>query len=146
VKFVQDTENSSATSIVFHPDPSGTCSVVLDGTQAGCTYHETSTSCTLITDRSGLVVNVDASTDPVTYTYNATVGANVTLHTTLTCPGSPPVEFDTQTIENLMTAPAEVGFKVAADGKTLQDTYTVDSTPVKNVWTWDLTLDIPQPP
>jgi hypothetical protein len=45
-----------------------------------------------------------------------------------------------------MTAPAEEGFKVAADGKTLNDTSTIDSTPVKNTWMWDLTLDIPPPP
>ncbi|MGZ6162026.1 MAG: Ig-like domain-containing protein [Myxococcaceae bacterium] len=146
VKFVQDATSSSGSQIVFRPDPSSTCSVVIDGTQGGCTVHATSTMCSFITDRSALAVNIDSSTDPPTYTYDAMVGANVTLHESIDCPGGPDTQFDVPTIESLMMAPATEHFTVDADGKTLRNNYTVGMAPLTETWTWDLTLDIPAPP
>jgi hypothetical protein len=146
VKFVQDETSSSGSQIVFRPDSSSTCSVVIDGSQGGCTVHATSTLCNFITDRSALAVSIDSSTDPPTYTYNAMVGANVTLHESIRCPGGPNTDFDTPTIESLMMAPGTEGFTVDADGKTLRNSYTVGMAPLTETWTWDLTLDIPAPP
>ena len=144
VKFVQDEASSSGSQIVFRPDPSSTCSVVIDGTQGGCAVHATSTMCTFITDRSALAVSIDSSTDPPTYMYNAMVGANVTLHESINCPGGPNSEFDVTTIESLMMAPATEHFTVDADGKTLRNSYAVGMAPLTETWTWDLTLD-PRP-
>ena len=144
VHFTQDPASGGGTTIVFHPE--GTCSLVLTGTAGGCTYDATSTFCAIDTDRSGLAVVIDSTTDPPTYRYNALVGANVTLHETIICPESAPIVVDVPTTESLMMAPQSENFTVASDGRTLQNSYTQGGGGITHTWTWDLALDIPPSP
>jgi hypothetical protein len=141
--FNVDSDASTPGAIVFRPE--GTCGMTLTASAGGCTTTATSTTCTIATDRSGLIVTPDDTVDPPVFRYNATVGAEVTLHETIECPTGT-TTFDVPVVESLMMIPPEENREVGPGGK-VQGTRTQTGGPFTDTWTWDLTLELPnQPP
>jgi hypothetical protein len=128
--------------------PKGTCTMSYSGSGGNCTRNATFRNCEFDQDYSSLTLDIDNSTDPPTYTYHGEINANVTVHVTETC-GSTTQEYDETTFERLLYIPQEDARQIAADGSvtgTRTDVQTPQGGTITDTWTWDLKLEVPQPP
>jgi hypothetical protein len=142
-------EEQIAIPVQAHFVPKGTCTMSYHGSGGGCSKVATFKSCDLPPDDSGsLTLNIDNSTDPPTYTYYAEIYGVVTVHVVETC-GTSTSEYDLTSNERLLIIPVEDTRTIAADGSVTGTRTEVQTPPggsITDTWTWDLKLEVPQPP
>jgi len=151
-EFTRDTtvtfDEQIAIPIQAHFVPKGTCTVSWSGSGGGCTKVATFKSCDLDSNDSYLTLNIDNTTDPPTYSYYTEIYGNSVVHVRETC-GTSTSEYDLTSSERLLVVPNEDTREVGSDGS-LTGTRTEVQTPpggtVTDTWTWDLKLDVTQPP
>jgi len=138
----QDVAASTPERIVFRP--TGTCTLRSSGTNGLCTFSAVSTSCVLQADRSELDLDLVPGSDPPRYTYSGSVGADVVLSQTMTCP-SGTTTVNIPTIEPLFLLPGSEARPMPTDGHAV-GAYTLADQVTGQTWTWDLTLQVPSTP
>jgi hypothetical protein len=146
-----DQQFAVPTEVVFVPK--GTCTMSMTGhaqvTGGVCEETGTLVSCDIInTGTSDLHLLIDSSTDPPSYTYYAEIIANVVLHITEVCP-SGTTEFDRPTTEQFLEIPETDPQTVGPDGSvtgTRTDVLTSAGTTKTDTYSWDLKLEVAQPP